>query len=358
MGAVAADLQGLQSSAFEAFPQPALLFREDGRLAAANEAAELLFGQALGPLSRGTLGLLGEAVSRLAEAARARGHAVARDQEIVVGALTVCRADLAASAVRAGGVLIALSPRDPFGRAEASEADSLGGLGRALAHEIKNPLAGIRGAAQLLKDGARAEDAALAELIVEETERIRRLADRIEDLAQEGPVRREAVNIHKVLDRVGTLLASAWGDGVALKHEYDPSLPDALGDEDQLVQVFLNLVKNAAEAARSRGDGQGEIRISTAYRHQPRPGPGEPQGRPATPLEVRVRDNGPGVPSALRDRLFQPFASGRPGGTGLGLAVTSRLVAVHGGSIEVESEPGRTVFRVLLPVATNLGAAA
>jgi two-component system nitrogen regulation sensor histidine kinase GlnL len=351
MGAVAADLQSLQSSAFEAFPQPALLFTGDGRLAAAKEPAELLFGLALGPVVRGSVAVLGEAAGLLARSALARGHARARDVEIVVGGLAVCRADLAASVMRDGGVLLALSPRDPFGRAEAADAGSLGGLGRALAHEIKNPLAGIRGAAQLLKDGARAEDAALADLIVEETERIRRLADRMEDLAQEGPARREAVNIHKVLDRVGALLASTVGEGLSLRQDYDPSLPDALGDEDQLVQVFLNLVKNAAEAVRDRAGVGGEILVSTAYRHQPRPGPGEPASRPATPLEVRVRDNGPGVPPALRDRLFQPFASGKPGGTGLGLTLTARLVAVHGGSIEVESEPGRTVFRVLLPVA-------
>ena len=351
MGAAEANLQGLQSSAFEAFPQPALLFSPDGRLAAWNDAAELLFGQALGALSRGSLDVLGGVVHSLAQAARDRGRAVARDQEIVVGAVTVCRADLAASAIRTGEILLALNPRDPFGRPEAADTDPLGGLGRALAHEIKNPLAGIRGAAQLLKDGASADDAALAELIVQETERIRRLADRIEDLAQEGPARREAVNIHKVLDRVGSLVASGAAEGVILRHDYDPSLPEALGDEDQLVQVFLNLAKNAVEAARARGDGRGEILLSTAYRHLPRPGSADATVRPATPLEVKVRDNGPGVPAGLRDRLFQPFVSARTGGSGLGLALTKRLVAVHDGTIDFESEPGRTVFRVLLPVA-------
>ena len=350
MGAQAIELHTLQSLAFEAAPAPALLFDQRRALASANEAAEMLFGQALGALARGAAAALGPEAADLVEVAAERGHAGARNVEISVGGSTVCRADLTATALRGGAVLLSLVPRDPFGGVQPMSA--MGDLGRALAHEIKNPLAGIRGAAQLLKDGARAEDAALAEIIVEETERIRRLADRMESLAEEGPVRREAVNIHRVLDRVGTLAASALSDGVQVRHDYDPSLPDALGDEDQLVQLFLNLVKNAGEAARSRGDRRGEVVISTAYRHQPRLLPADSPARPATPLEVRIRDNGPGVAPGIRDRLFQPFVSGRPGGSGLGLALTARLAAVHGGAVDFDSEPGRTVFRVMLPVVS------
>jgi hypothetical protein len=126
-----------------------------------------------------------------------------------------------------------------------------------LAHEIKNPLAGIRGAAQLLKSSARAEDAPLAQLIVDETDRIRRLVDKMEAFSDNAPPVREPVNIHLVLDRIRALVVNGVADGLLLKETYDPSLPSTYGDEDQLIQIFLNLVKNAAEAAHSRGDGRG-----------------------------------------------------------------------------------------------------
>ncbi len=229
---------------------------------------------------------------------------------------------------------------------------SIGGLGRMLAHEIKNPLAGIRGAAQLLKSGVKAEDAALAELIVDETERIRRLVDRVEELGLDRPVAGVPVNIHAVLDRVKALAANGPADGLVMRDAYDPSLPPTSGDEDQLIQIFLNLVKNACEAAHARGDGRGEILVTTAYRHGLRVRTEDGRTK-AVPLEVRVQDNGPGVPPRLRDQLFEPFVSSKSNGTGLGLALVAKLVAAHGGLVDFESEPGRTQFRVLLPVQSQ-----
>ncbi len=190
---------------------------------------------------------------------------------------------------------------------------------------------------------------------MDETERIRRLVDRVEELGWDQPVNGRPVNIHAVLDRVKALAANGIADGLELRDAYDPSLPPTSGDEDQLIQIFLNLVKNAAEAAHARGDGRGEIVVSTAYRHGLRVRTEDGRTK-AVPLEVRVQDNGTGVPPRLRDQLFEPFVSSKSNGTGLGLALVAKLVAAHGGLVDFESEPGRTVFRVLLPVQSQQGA--
>ena len=214
-----------------------------------------------------------------------------------------------------------------------------------LAHEVKNPLSGIRGAAQLLEQ-AQADDGdrELCQLIQDEADRIRDLVDRM-DMFSDRPIELEAVNIHQVLDHVKRVAQTGFAAHLRIVEEYDPSLPPIFGNRDQLVQVLLNLVKNAAEAAPPIG---GEIVLGTAYHHGVRIAvPGSSQ-RVHLPLQVTVRDNGPGIPDAVRATLFEAFVTTKRGGQGLGLALVAKLVADQGGLIECDSRPGRTLFRLSL----------
>ncbi|MEQ1712995.1 MAG: ATP-binding protein [Hyphomicrobium sp.] len=228
-------------------------------------------------------------------------------------------------------------------------ARSVSGMAAVLAHEIKNPLSGIRGAAQLLEPALSDDDRALAKLICSETDRIKLLVDRMEVFGDERPLAREPINIHDVLDHVRRLSESGFARGMRFIEDYDPSLPPVPGNRDKLVQAFLNLVKNAAEAI-SDGNEPGRIVLQTAFRPGVRLSVPGSDARISLPLMIQIEDNGPGVPEHLKPHMFDPFVTTKRTGTGLGLALVAKIIGDHGGIIECDSEPKRTVFRVLLPL--------
>lgn len=226
-------------------------------------------------------------------------------------------------------------------------ARSVAGMSAILAHEVKNPLAGIRGAAQLLEEGLPPAERELTRLICDEADRICALVDRMEVFSDQRPIIRRPVNIHQVLEHVRRVAQTGFGRHVRFLEVYDPSLPPVPGNRDRLIQVFLNLVRNAVDAVPPEG---GEVILSTAYRHGLRLAVKSTGERISLPLVVSIQDNGSGIPEDLGQHLFDPFITTKPGGHGLGLALVAKIVDEHGGMIEFDSEPNKTVFRVMLPV--------
>jgi two-component system, NtrC family, nitrogen regulation sensor histidine kinase GlnL len=340
-------------------PHPVIVIAPDGRIADANVAAENFFESSVMLLRRYALRDVvpfGSPLLALIEQVRTRGAAV---NEYRVDLSTPRTASerivdlhVAPMPERSGYVVVMLQERtiaDKMDRqlTHRSAARSVIALAAMLAHEIKNPLSGIRGAAQLLEQSADDDDRSLTRLICAEADRIVKLVDRMEVFSDERPVEREPVNIHVVLDHVKRLAQSGFARNIKFVEEYDPSLPPVFANRDQLVQVFLNLLKNAAEAIGDAADG--EIHLTTAFR----PGvrltlPGS-KTRVSLPLEFCVKDNGPGVPEDLLPHLFDPFVTTKPTGSGLGLALVAKIVGDHGGVIECESQSRRTTFRVLMP---------
>jgi two-component system nitrogen regulation sensor histidine kinase GlnL len=226
------------------------------------------------------------------------------------------------------------------------------GMLRNLAHEIKNPLGGIRGAAQLLE--LELESPQLREytdVIIHETDRLLALLDRM--LTPYRAERRvQEINIHEVLERVKNLVLAEYGKGLEIERDYDVSLPEIMGDGEQLIQVFLNLARNAAQALGDKiSSGTARIRFQTRIARLVT----IRRNRYRLALSVLVEDNGPGIPAELRERIFYPLVTGRADGTGLGLALVKNYVEQHGGAIEVQSSPGKTQFRVLLPIGAPIG---
>jgi two-component system nitrogen regulation sensor histidine kinase GlnL len=234
-------------------------------------------------------------------------------------------------------------------------ARSASGLASVLAHEIKNPLSGIRGAAQLLEQGLSDADRSLTQLICSETDRIRNLIDRMEVFGDERPLSKDAVNIHDVLEHVRRLCETGFARGIRFVEDYDPSLPPVPGSRDKLVQAFLNLVKNAAEAI-GENQKEGRIVMQTSFRPGVRLSVQGASHRISLPLMIQIEDNGPGIPDNLRPHLFDPFVTTKPNGTGLGLALVAKIINDHGGIIECDSEANRTIFRVLLPMQDSASA--
>jgi two-component system nitrogen regulation sensor histidine kinase GlnL len=259
------------------------------------------------------------------------------------------RADLWAAPMEDGRfVAVAISAR---ARVRPVETRPVSVVARTLAHEVRNPLAGIRAAAQLIAKtrGQVGDDLhQLTDLICDEVDRLRRLTDRIDALEGLAPPRMKPINVHEALDRVQKIIASTYPD-VKFKDRYDPSLPFVRADFDQLIQAFLNIAKNGAEAARNLAGNDPEIMITTSYRPGVRFRAAIGAAARAQ-LAVTFEDNGPGVPPHVLNRLFEPFVTTKPGGMGLGLAVAAEIVARHDGRIEAESAPGRTIFRLLLPI--------
>ncbi len=215
---------------------------------------------------------------------------------------------------------------------------------RNLAHEIRNPLGGIKGAAQLLeRELDRKELREYTQVIVKETDRLQALMDRL--IAPQRLFMAGEVNIHEVLERVRSVLLAEFPDGITIKRDYDLSLPDLSGDREQLIQAVLNIARNAAQAL----DGHGEILFRTRIARQVTLA----KKRYRLGLNVEIIDNGPGIPAEITDRLFMPLVSGREGGTGLGLMLARSFVNQHRGIVEFESEKGRTCFSLLLPIVSS-----
>ncbi len=338
-------------------PVPALLLAPDDTIADINPAAEIF-------LNLSAKALTGTAVwdkvmvdapleQAFARARRQRSSLFVNDVDVGSGerAPMQCNIQFAPLQGSDDHMIMMISPREIASRMSQNistgrAAKSAIGMAEMLAHEIKNPLAGITGAAQLLSMGLGQDDIELTDLIVDECRRIVKLLEQVEQFGNLRPAVPRPVNIHDILDRARQSAAIGFGAHMRFVEDYDPSLPRALADGDQLLQVFLNLLKNAAEACKSGGT----IRLHTFYEPSLRV-----QGRDGAlarlPLQIEVIDDGPGLPPDIAGDVFEPFVSGRENGTGLGLALVSKLVGDVGGWISVDSVPGRTVFRVSLPMA-------
>jgi len=293
---------------------------------------------------------LDEEVTHIAQkSALSESALTIRDCKIKFGDIEVSQScHLTAYPTEAGMGLSILFSR-PQNKETRLGGQVVSGMGRMIAHELKNPLAGIKGAAQLLReDISTAEGRSLIDLIGSEIDRIRRLLDRMETLGDEDAEMNEHVNIHEILRQARRVIQSA-NPSLVFTERYDPSLPEAIGHADSLMQAILNLIKNASEAVGSKG----EIKLETSFRAGVKGRAKNGQDARYLPIEIRIIDNGAGIAQDQQDHVFQPFVSTKTGGQGLGLALVSKVAQAHGGLVEVTSRPGRTVFSLLLPAPKN-----
>jgi two-component system nitrogen regulation sensor histidine kinase GlnL len=340
-------------------PTPVLVLDPAGRIVQANIAAESLLNSSQAALrERGWDALLSADSpfrALLADAQRGEGVFAAYDLDLHLIGGARFRADVLIAPIgdAPGWLSIAFQTRAVASLVDRQlvhqgAARSAVGVAAMLAHEIKNPLSGIRGAAQLLAQNLDSDSRELTDLVCAEVDRIRNLVDRMESFTDTRRVERAPENIHAILGHVRRVAEQGFARGVTIRERYDPSLPPVLGNRDALVQVFLNLVKNAAEAIQPGG----EILLTTAYRHGLRVAVKGSDRRVSVPLEVCVIDDGPGAPADLETHLFDPFVTSKRSSQGLGLALVAKLIGEHGGIVEYERQeaPPRTILRVLLPM--------
>ncbi len=344
-----------------ALPMPILIVARGGEVLFVNPASEQFFDMGAGLLVRHRIEDIvpfGSPILQLISQARERGASVGeRDVDLSTPRHGERITDVTVTPINdpEGAVIVTLQERGLAQRIDRQlihrgAVRSMHGMAAVLAHEIKNPLAGIRGAAQLLEEAVPPSERNLTELICAESDRIRNLIDRMEDFGDTRLPPRAPVNIHEVLDRIRKIAETSFARTVVFQEQFDPSLPYVLGDRDQLIQVFLNLVRNAADALPDTG---GEIILTTGYRPGVRVSSPVSGERLSLPLEVTVRDNGSGVSPDLMPHIFDPFVTTKTRGSGLGLALVAKIIGDHGGVIECDSVPRKTIFRVLLPKAPD-----
>ena len=347
-----------ESQIFAALPNPVFVLDRENRFIYLNQAAEIFF-QSSRMMLLGTqlTSIMPLDSNFLSMVSRARAQSISvGDQGVELAGpkigLKLINVQITPFGDREPRLLITIQERALAERLRGQSlfrgaARSIAAMAALLAHEVKNPLAGIKGAAQLLEADLDAECKSLTRMIVKESDRVAALLDRMEGFAGGANLVLAPVNIHEILDHCLNVAQASYGAHMKIKRSYDPSLPLVNGHRDLLIQAFINIIKNASEAT----EFNSEITVKTSYSQGRRLTFAAVNGGSYAPVQVEVIDNGRGISEELRDHIFDPFVSGRSGGNGLGLTMVASVIADHGAMIDVESVPGQTVFRMNFPVA-------